>query len=128
MCVADSEPCLPQSLAPVWVLALLPLAREPLAAVDAGNLPLELMSKSQGRESRGTLSEFLRNEKLDSRKFFDLNQNDPIAGEELPGTARGGLKRNQFAGAEPQSSVLPENATRGSFFRFLVKLIRPRMS
>jgi len=58
--------------------------------------------------SHGTLFEFLRNEKLDSRKFFDLNQNDPITGEDSPGTARGALKCNQFARAGPQSSVLPE--------------------
>jgi len=62
--------------------------------------------------SHGTLFEFLRNEKFDSRKFFDLDQNDPITGEELPGTARGALKCNQFARAGPQSSVLPESVTK----------------
>jgi hypothetical protein len=47
----------------------------------------------------GTVFEFLRNEKMDSRRFFDLNLNDPTTGQELPGTARGVLKRNQFGGA-----------------------------
>lgn len=57
------------------------------------------ITKSGTNGFHGTVFEFLRNDKLDSRKFFDLNQNDPTTGQELSGTARGALKRNQFGGA-----------------------------
>jgi len=60
-------------------------------------------------EYHGTVFEFLRNDKLDSRKFFDLNQNDPTSGQELPATARGALKRNQFGASttSPWFSIFP---------------------
>ena len=57
------------------------------------------ITKGGTNDFHGTAFEFLRNEKLDSRNFFDLNQNDPDTGEELSGTARGVFKRNQFGGA-----------------------------
>jgi hypothetical protein len=46
----------------------------------------------------GDMFEFLRNEKFDSRSFFEYNQVNPVTGQETPGTARGVLKRNQFGG------------------------------
>ena len=60
---------------------------------------VNVITKGRTNEFHGTVYEFLRNEKLDSRNFFDLNQSDPVTGQELPRTARGVLKRNQFGGA-----------------------------
>jgi hypothetical protein len=60
---------------------------------------VNVITKSGSNGFHGTGYEFLRNEKLDSRNFFDLNQSDPVTGQELAGTARGALKRNQFGGA-----------------------------
>ncbi len=60
---------------------------------------VNVLTKSGTNGFHGTLFEFLRNEKLDSRNFFELNQSDPTTGRELPGTARGVFKRNQFGGA-----------------------------
>ena len=60
---------------------------------------VNVITKGGSNDFHGTGYEFLRNEKLDSRNFFDLNQSDPVTGQELPGTARGVLKRNQFGGA-----------------------------
>src|SRR3989454_356598 len=57
------------------------------------------ITKSGTNDFHGSAFEFLRNEKLDSRHFFDLNQNNPTSGQEMPGTARGALKRNQFGAA-----------------------------
>jgi hypothetical protein len=42
--------------------------------------------------------EFLRNDILDSRNFFDQDLIDPVSGQTIPGSARGALKRNQFGG------------------------------
>ena len=60
---------------------------------------VNVLTKSGTNDFHGTAFEFLRNDKLDSRHFFDLNQNDPTTGQELAETARGALKRNQFGGA-----------------------------
>ena len=60
---------------------------------------VNVITKSGNNGFHGTVYEFLRNDKLDSRNFFDLNKSDPVTGRELPGTARGALKRNQFGGA-----------------------------
>jgi len=60
---------------------------------------VNVITKSGRNDYHGTVYEFLRNDKLDSRNFFDVNQSDPVTGQELAGTARGALKRNQFGGA-----------------------------
>ncbi len=57
------------------------------------------ITKSGTNQFHGTAFDFLRNDKLDARNFFDVNQSNPTTGQELPGTARGALKRNQFGGA-----------------------------
>jgi hypothetical protein len=61
------------------------------------------VTKSGTNEFHGTLFEFLRNEELDSRNFFELNQFNPSTRQELPATARGAFKQNQFgfAGGGP---------------------------
>src|SRR5213594_36997 len=60
---------------------------------------VNVLTKAGRNDFHGTVFEFLRNDKLDSRHFFDLNQNNPTSGQEMPGTARGALKRNQFGAA-----------------------------
>ncbi len=59
---------------------------------------VNVVTKSGANEFHGNVFEFLRNDKLDARSFFDLNQTNPSTGQELPGTARGVFKRNQFGG------------------------------
>ncbi len=59
---------------------------------------VNVLTKGGTNELHGSGFEFLRNEKLDSRNFFDQNLTDPKTGRELPGTARGVFKRNQFGG------------------------------
>ncbi len=58
---------------------------------------INLVTKSGTNDIHGNFFEFLRNSKLDSRNFFDQNQAD-ANGNEIPGTARGQLQRNQFGG------------------------------
>jgi len=45
---------------------------------------VNVITKSGTNDLRGSLYEFLRNEKLDARNFFDRNQSDPISGLSLP--------------------------------------------
>ena len=59
---------------------------------------VNVVTKSGTNSFHGNLYEFLRNEKLDSRNFFDLNQTNPETGQELPGTAIGEFRQNQFGG------------------------------
>jgi hypothetical protein len=56
------------------------------------------VTKSGTNEFHGTAFEFLRNEKLDARNFFDQNQVDPATGREIPNSAKGVFRRNQFGG------------------------------
>ncbi len=60
---------------------------------------VNVITKAGTNELHGTGFEFLRNDKLDARNFFDRNLIDPATGNELPGTARGVLQRNQFGWA-----------------------------
>ena len=56
------------------------------------------VTKSGTNEFHGTAFEFLRNEKLDARNFFDQNQIDPSTGQEIPNSAKGVFRRNQYGG------------------------------
>jgi hypothetical protein len=58
---------------------------------------INLVTKSGTNDIHGNFFEFLRNRNLDSRNFFDQNQTD-ANGNEIPGSARGQLQRNQFGG------------------------------
>jgi hypothetical protein len=60
---------------------------------------VNVVTKAGTNGLHGTLFEFLRNERLDSRNFFELNQSNPVTGAEEPGTARGEFRRNQFGWA-----------------------------
>jgi len=59
---------------------------------------LNAITKSGTNQIHGTAFEFLRNDKLDARNFFDQDQTDPVTGRDLPGTARGAFQRNTFGG------------------------------
>src|SRR5206468_7467839 len=57
---------------------------------------VNLVTKAGTNEYHGTAYEFLRNDKLDARNFFAVNQRDPATGREIPNSARGKFRRNQF--------------------------------
>jgi carboxypeptidase family protein len=57
---------------------------------------VNVITKSGTNDFHGTLFEFLRNDKLDSRNFFDFNQVNILNGQEIPGSAIGAFKQNQF--------------------------------
>ncbi len=59
---------------------------------------ITVVTKPGTNEWHGDAFEFLRNEKMDSRNFYEYNQTDPVTGLQIPGTARGAFKRNQFGG------------------------------
>jgi hypothetical protein len=105
---------------------------------------INLVTKSGTNELHGTAYEFLRNDKLDARNFFALDQTNPVTGVVLPGTARPEYRRNQFgfaiggpirknktfffANYEPLREIRGESATgsvptdaekRGDFSSFL---------
>ena len=60
---------------------------------------VNVVTKSGTNGLHGTVFEFLRNEKLDSRNFFESNQFNGATGQEIPGSARGEFRRNQFGWA-----------------------------
>ncbi|MEW5978788.1 MAG: carboxypeptidase regulatory-like domain-containing protein [Acidobacteriota bacterium] len=57
---------------------------------------VNVVTKSGTNSFHGVAYEFLRNDKLDARNFFDLNKTDIVTGKEIPNSARGVFKRNQF--------------------------------
>jgi hypothetical protein len=57
---------------------------------------VNVVTKSGTNQLHGSAYEFLRNEKLDARNFFDANRTDPSTGQQIPNSARGVFKRNQF--------------------------------
>lgn len=57
-----------------------------------------VVTKSGTNQWHGGGFEFLRNSGMDSRNFYEYNQTNPLTNQELPGSARGTLKRNQFGG------------------------------
>src|ERR1019366_10188107 len=56
------------------------------------------ITKSGTNQYHGTAFDFLRNQVLDSRGFFDENQVAPLSGQSIPNTARGAFQQNQFGG------------------------------
>ncbi|HLI33631.1 MAG TPA: carboxypeptidase-like regulatory domain-containing protein, partial [Terriglobia bacterium] len=59
---------------------------------------VSVVTKSGANEWHGDGFEFLRNSGMDSRNFYEYNQVNPVTNQEIPGSARGILRRNQFGG------------------------------
>lgn len=59
---------------------------------------VNIITKSGGNGLHGSVFEFLRNNKLDSRGFFDRDQVSIVTGQEIPGSAVPKLDQNQFGG------------------------------
>ena len=56
------------------------------------------ITKSGTNEFHGTAFEFLRNSDLDARNFFAYNQINPATGQEIPNSAKGVFRQNQYGG------------------------------
>jgi hypothetical protein len=59
---------------------------------------VNVVTKSGTNSFHGDLYEFLRNNALDSRNFFELDQVNVLNGQEIPGSAIGEFRQNQFGG------------------------------
>ena len=57
---------------------------------------VNVITKSGTNSLHGTLFEFLRNDKLDARNFFDRNLTNPATGAEIPNWVRGVFQRSQI--------------------------------
>lgn len=57
---------------------------------------VNVVTKSGTNALHGSVFEFLRNDKLDARNFFNHDQLDPVTGQTIPGSGRGSLKQSQF--------------------------------
>ncbi|PYV28841.1 MAG: hypothetical protein DMG27_00050 [Acidobacteria bacterium] len=66
------------------------------AEFGRGGAAVNVAVKSGTNEIHGGLYEFIRNDVLDARNFFDQNQTDLTTGAQIPGTARPPFRRNQF--------------------------------
>jgi hypothetical protein len=62
----------------------------------AAGSTINLLTKTGANQIRGSVYEFLRNDKLDARNFFATNQINPLTNQEIPGTARPEFRRNQY--------------------------------
>lgn len=62
----------------------------------AAGSAINLTTKSGTNQIHGAVYDFLRNDKLDARNFFALNQTDPVTGAQIPASARPEFRRNQF--------------------------------
>ena len=59
---------------------------------------VNVVTKSGTNKLHGDAYDFVRNDKLDSRNFFDQNLINPLTGQQIPSSAKGALKQNQFGG------------------------------
>src|SRR5205814_5278551 len=66
------------------------------AEFGRGGAAVNVAVKSGTNEIHGGLYEFIRNDVLDARNFFDQSQTDLTTGAQIPGTARPPFRRNQF--------------------------------
>lgn len=57
-----------------------------------------VVTKSGSNQLHGDGFEFLRNDDMDSRNFYQYNGVDPLTHEQIPGSARGRFQQNQFGG------------------------------
>ncbi len=63
--------------------------------ITAGSV-MNMVTASGTNRLHGSTWDYLRNQKLDARNFFALNDVDPYTGAEIPGSARPEFIRNQF--------------------------------
>jgi hypothetical protein len=68
---------------------------DPAFGVASGST-MNLVTQSGTNSWHGSAFEYLRNQVLDSRNFFAVDQTNPYTGAEIPGTARPQYVRNQF--------------------------------
>lgn len=61
-----------------------------------GGAIVNVITKSGSNAFHGSVYEFVRNEDFNGKNYFSHNQTDPSTGAEIPNTARGVYKRNQF--------------------------------
>jgi hypothetical protein len=61
-----------------------------------GGAIVNVITKSGTNKFHGSAYEFLRNEKLNAKNYFDQDQHDPVTGDVIPNSARGVFKRSQF--------------------------------
>ncbi len=61
-----------------------------------GGGQINLISRSGTNSFHGNVFEYFRNDKLNARNFFALNQVDPSTGQEIPGSARPKNRYNDF--------------------------------
>jgi hypothetical protein len=59
---------------------------------------VNVITKSGTNTLHGSLFEFLRNERLNARNFFDYDQTNIATGQQIPDSALGEFTRNQFGG------------------------------
>ncbi len=59
---------------------------------------ITVATKAGTNQLHGDGFEFLRNQKMDSRNFYEYNQVNPVSNQEIPSSARGRFQRNQFGG------------------------------
>jgi hypothetical protein len=59
---------------------------------------INVVTKSGTNQLHGDAFDFVRNNVFDSRSFFELNQINAATGQEIPGSALGSFKQNQFGG------------------------------
>ena len=74
------------------------------AEFGRGGAAVNVAVKSGTNEIHGGLYEFIRNDVLDARNFFDQNQTDLTTGAQVPGTARPPFRRNQFGSSRGDRS------------------------
>jgi len=61
-----------------------------------GGAIVNVITKSGSNAFHGSVYEFVRNEDFNGKNYFSHNQTDPSTGQQIPNTARGVYKRNQF--------------------------------
>jgi len=59
---------------------------------------INVVTKSGTNQWHGDVFEFLRNEKLDARNFYEYNSVNPVTNQEIPGSAISEFRQNQFGG------------------------------
>jgi hypothetical protein len=104
------------------------------AASRGAGASVKLTTRSGTNQMHGTLFEFLRNDAMDARNFFDINV-EPYKQNQYGGTLGGPIKKdklfffgsfqgtNQRGGPSPRSNTVPDALTRNGDFSKSGKII-----